>query len=118
MTVNKEDKFMSDVLRPNAALKALTLDLRLNLAVQSARGQFRTAPAGLKMTSGIGTMNMDVARRIGLTTVALLVSLSATEPPADPVIPTHPRLLFSASGKGRLLMKKNTNDPSWLALKA
>ena len=37
---------------------------------------------------------------------------------ADPVITTHPRLLFDTAGKARLLAKKNANDPSWLALKA
>jgi len=48
----------------------------------------------------------------------MLATLSAFEAPADPVIPTHPRLLFNTAGKAPLLTKKNTNDPSWVALKA
>ncbi len=57
-------------------------------------------------------------RRLVFATGALLAALSATDVPADPVIATHPRLLFDAAGKVRLLAKKNASDPSWLALKA
>lgn len=35
-----------------------------------------------------------------------------------PVNPAHPRLLLSPAIKSALLAKKNTSDPSWLALKA
>jgi len=51
-------------------------------------------------------------------TAALLAALPATEVFANTVISTHPRLLFNAADKSRLLAKKNANDPSWLALKA
>lgn len=49
---------------------------------------------------------------------AFLATHSATEALADPVIPTHPRLLFASTGKARLLAKTTANDPSWLALKS
>jgi hypothetical protein len=56
--------------------------------------------------------------RIVLAACALAAALPIAEVAADPVIPTHPRLLFDTPGKARLLAKKNANDPSWLALKA
>ena len=56
--------------------------------------------------------------RLIFATAALLALGSAFEAPADPVITTHPRLLFAAAGKSRLLAKKGANDPSWTALKA
>ena len=49
---------------------------------------------------------------------ALLAASSATGASADPVIPTHPRLLFDSAGKPRLLAKVTASDASWLALKA
>ncbi|MEO6689472.1 MAG: hypothetical protein ABIS07_08105 [Dokdonella sp.] len=49
---------------------------------------------------------------------SLLFAAMATPVSAAPVIPTHPRLLFDAAGKTRLLAKKNANDPSWQTLKA
>ncbi len=60
----------------------------------------------------------SVVRRLVSAAGVLLVSLSAADLPADPVIPTHPRLLLSAADRIRLLAKKNANDPSWQALKS
>ena len=60
----------------------------------------------------------SLVRAFVFATGALLATLSATDVLADPVISTHPRLLFEAAGRVRLLAKKNANDPSWLALKA
>ncbi len=58
-----------------------------------------------------------VCRVLFVTSVGLAV-LTAADVIADPVIGTHPRLLFNSAGKARLLAKKNANDPSWVALKA
>ena len=60
----------------------------------------------------------SLVRAFVFATGALLATHSATDVLADPVISTHPRLLFEAAGRVRLLAKKNANDPSWLALKA
>lgn len=59
-----------------------------------------------------------LAQRPGIVTIAFLAALSAGGAAAAPVIPTHPRLLFNASDRARLLARKNANDPSWQALKA
>jgi hypothetical protein len=58
------------------------------------------------------------ARSLGFAAGVLLATLSAIDVAADPVIPSHPRLLFDSAGKALLLAKKNANDPSWQALKA
>ena len=61
---------------------------------------------------------ISVVRRRVFATGTLLASLAATNLAAAPVITTHPRLLFTVAGKGRLLAKKTASDPSWQALKA
>jgi hypothetical protein len=58
------------------------------------------------------------AHRIAVATGLLLTCVFSISAVADPVIATHPRLLFDSVGKARLLAKKNANDPTWLALKA
>jgi hypothetical protein len=68
------------------------------------------------MKGARGRSNRE-ARSI-LVTAALLAMVSASRVTADPVITAHPRLLFSAAGKSRLLAKKDANDPSWTALRA
>lgn len=56
--------------------------------------------------------------RATFATTLVTILLGAAGVQADPVIATHPRLLFNTAGKARLLAKKNANDPSWVALKA
>src|SRR5260221_67484 len=60
----------------------------------------------------------SVVRSLIFASGAVLAALSARDAPADPVISTHPRLLFNTTDKSRLLAKKTVNDPSWQALKA
>ncbi|MGA9333724.1 MAG: hypothetical protein WBV39_05540, partial [Rudaea sp.] len=65
-----------------------------------------------------GGKTIGLARRLLLCIGAIFAVLTAVDAMADPVIVTHPRLLFDTAGKARLLAKKTANDPSWLALKS
>ncbi|MEO6324888.1 MAG: hypothetical protein ABIT01_05580 [Thermoanaerobaculia bacterium] len=60
----------------------------------------------------------SLARWLTFGTLFFLASFSAIEASAAPVIATHPRLIFNAAGKSRLVAKRTANDASWQALKA
>lgn len=73
------------------------------------------ATAAFTAGSAVGTCQV-IATSVADSSQVATATVNIVAPGA--VIPTHPRLLLDASNRSRLMLKRDTNDPSWLALKA
>ena len=84
----------------------------------SATGSIPTGPTTTAtFTAGPAAGSCQV-RATSVADPTKSATATVTVTAAGPVIATHPRLLFNAAGKSRLLAKKNANDPSWQVIKA